>query len=392
MRGHSPEFRYDMYGGKALINHHGLRREDGNDNYRSQKQFEVNIMKQTSELTGTANPNPLVTVGCAVYNGAETLRRALDSLVRQDYPCIEIIICDDGSTDGSRAICIEYSKRYANIRYLENEVNIGIAGNYNKLFCLAKGKYFLCADQDDVREPSYISKCIVVLESDESAVLCHSHTGNIWKVSNELIHTVTLDSIDNESYVLKRYWRFLRTFSDFPIYGLIRSDALRKTALWRPDVGSANALLFELLLIGKFRQVPELLYFYYGRGLRYRTTPEEDYSNCNPGRTMPKYRKPFLILACNQTKGILSSSCGLLLKCLLLMTLWLHIAMVNGTKATFRLLEAVFGRRMPNWFENFCSFVVMDMHDIRYVVRPEEYRDCYPEGWPLRSVKNWKFD
>lgn len=355
------------------------------------EQIEINIAKKTKILTSVADPNPLVTVGCAVFNGAATLRRTLDSLLRQDYPCLEIIICDDGSTDDSRTICREYAERHANIRYIENEENLGLTGNCNKLFRLAQGKYFLWADQDDVREPSYISKCVAVLESDEAIVLCHSYTGVIWKVSNKLLHIVTIDSINNESSVLKRYWRFLRRFSDTTIYGLIRSNALGKTALWRPDVASANALLFELLLTGKFRQVPETLYYYYGKGLRYRTSPEEDYSRANPGRTMPRYRKPFLVLAFNQTKGILASSYGLLRKSLLLIILWFHVAMVNGTKGTFRLLYIVFGRCIPKWFENFCSFLVMDMRDIRYIVRLEEYRDCYPEGWPLLKNKNWKF-
>jgi glycosyltransferase involved in cell wall biosynthesis len=336
--------------------------------------------------TDTAISQPLVSVGCAVYNGAETLRRALDALVRQDYPCLEIIMCDDGSTDASRAICQEYAARYTNIRYAENEVNLGIIGNYNKLFRLAKGKYFLWADQDDVREPSCISKCVAVLEADPEAVLCHSHTGVFWKSFRNLMHINTIDSVDNESSVLKRYWRFLRRYSDTTIYGLIRSEALRKTALWRPDVGSSNALLFELLLLGKFRQVPEILYFYSAKGLRYRPSSGEEYARNNGGRSMPKYRQPFLVLACNQTKGILASAWGPLWKGLLLMTLWLHVVMVNGAKAIFRLLEAGIGRRVPHWLEELCASAVLDTGDIRFIGRPEENRDYLPEGWRLRKM------
>ena len=62
--------------------------------------------------------------------------------------------------------------------------------------------------------------------------------------------------------------------------------------------------------------------------------------------------------------------------------------MVNGTKAAFRLLYALFGRRLPKWFEDFCEFLVLDMRDIHFVVRPEEDRDCYPERWLLRRFKN----
>jgi glycosyltransferase involved in cell wall biosynthesis len=342
-------------------------------------------VNQVRSVTTTGNSSPLVSVGCATYNGATTLRRALDSVVRQDYPCLDIIICDDGSTDETREICQEYSKRYTNIRYVENERNLGIVGNFNKLFGLGKGKYFLYADQDDVREPSYISKCVAVLEADEAVVLCHSHTGVFWKAFNNLMHINTIDSVDNVSCVLRRYWRFLRSYSDTTVYGLIRSDALRKTSLLRPHNGSANALLFELLLIGKFRQVPETLYFYSAKGLQYRPSPEEEYLRFNEaGRLRRKYRKPFLVLAGNQTKGILQSSHGLLQKCRLLVILWIHVAMVNGVKALFRLIEAVLGRRLPKWFENFCMFAVQDLRDIRFTVLPEENRDYLPDLWLLR--------
>ena len=346
-------------------------------------------MKQTKVVADTTNSTPLVSVAVATWNGAETLQRALDSVVRQDYPCLDIIICDDGSTDETRAICQEYSKRYKNIRYVENEENLGIFGNCNKLFGLGKGKYFLWADQDDVREPSYISKCVAVLESDKTVVLCHSHTGVFWKTFNNLMHINTIDSVDNEPGVLRRYWRFLRRYSDTTIYGLIRSDALRKTALCRTGVWSANSLLFELLLIGKFCQVPETLYFYSAKGIRHRPTPEEDYLRVNGGRPMPKYQKPFLVLAGNQTKGILQSSHGLLQKCRLLVILWIHVAMVNGVKALFRLTEAVIGRRLPEWFENFCMFTVQDLRDIRFIVLPEENRDYLPDLWLLRRPDQW---
>jgi len=349
-----------------------------------QKKIEPNIVNQAGSATDTGNSSPLVSVGCATYNGAATLHRALDALVLQDYPCIDIIICDDGSTDETRAICQEYSKRYTNIRYVENEENLGIIGNFNKLFGLGKGKYFLYADQDDVREPSFISKCVAVLESDEAAVLCHSHTGVFWKAFNNLMHINTIDRVDNVSSVFKRYWRFLRTYSDTTIYGLIRSDALRKTSLWRPDVGSSNALLFELLLIGKFLQVPETLYFYSAKGLRYRPSPEEDYLRFNGGRPTPKFWKPFLVLACNQTEGILLSSHPLLWKCHLLVILWIHVAMVNGVKMLFRLIEAGVGKYIPKWFGNFCMFAVQDMRDIRFIVLPEENRDYLPDLWLLR--------
>ncbi len=321
---------------------------------------------------------PLVSVGCAVYNGAETLRRALDSVVGQDYPNLEIIICDDGSTDGSRALCLEYAARYSNIRYFENEKNLGVVGNFNKLFGLATGKYFFWADQDDVRGLTFVSQCASVLEADESAVLCHCHTGVFWKEFENLVHVNTIDHVDNEADLLKRYWRFLRTYSDTTIYGLIRADALRRTALWRDAPGSSVSLLFELLIQGKFRQVPATLYFYSAKGPS-RPGPEDEHLRSSGARRVPAFRRPFVAVARNQTRGILAAPGSLRAKWRLLLVLWSHIAVVNGSKAAFRVIEALIGDRVPRWFARACAFAIVDTRDIHYVAPPEVCREYAPD-------------
>lgn len=333
-------------------------------------------------MAAGSQEQPLVSVGCAVYNGSETLRRALEGIAAQDYPRVEIIICDDGSTDESPDICREFAAKHANVRFIQNPKNLGILGNYNKLFGLANGKYFMWADQDDVRDPTYISKAVAVLESDETAVLCHSHTGVFWKSFDNLMHVNTLDRIDHEQSVVRRYWRFLRTYSDTTIYGLIRADALRKTALWRPANGASVALLFELLLQGSFRQVPETLYFYAAKGKR--PSPEEEYRRCNGGRPMPTHMRPFLVVAVNQVRGVMESTCNPIEKAVLLTLLGNHLAIVNGAKATFRAVEAIRGRHAPAWLERWCEYAVWDHRDVHCVVPPAEDPLYYAAGSSLR--------
>lgn len=335
--------------------------------------------------SGTAGPAlPLVSVGCAVYNGAQTLRRALDGLVKQDYPNVEIIIADDGSTDGSREICREYCARFPNIRLVENPENLGIFRNCNKLFELSSGKYFMWADQDDVRDPTFISKCVAVLESDPDCVLCHSHTGVFWKAFANLMHVNTINSIDGVGSLALRYWRFLRRFSDTTIYGLIRADALRKTALLQSVIASTNVLLFDLLLQGKFRQVPEMLYFYAAKGPSQRPSPEEEFARCTGGKKRPKLFIPFLSLAIHQARGVITANLSSWEKGLVLAALLAHVGMVNSCKVVYRFLAKILGANMPRSFEQYCEDLAQDFGDIRFVVRPEENRDYYPEGWRIR--------
>ena len=64
---------------------------------------------------------PRVSIGLPVYNGARYLRECLDSLVAQTYRDIEIVICDNASTDDTESICREFALSDARIRYYRND-------------------------------------------------------------------------------------------------------------------------------------------------------------------------------------------------------------------------------------------------------------------------------
>lgn len=327
---------------------------------------------------------PLVTIGVAVYNGGEDLEIALESLVAQDYPNLEIVICDDGSTDGSLERCVALADRNENWHVTRNPSQLGIVGNYNQLISLAHGKYLVLSDQDDRREPTFVSRCVEVLESDPDAVLCHSHTGVVWPgIRGDLYHVNTLDSVDGITPVVRRYWRFLRHYSDTAVYGLIRVDALRHTHGWQQGLGSANRILFDLLLIGTFRQVPETLYWYTATGLRARPIPEEEFARQSGGRQLPRMYIPFLALAWAQAKGIIRSRRTSAEKVQLIAVLWAHVAVLNTAKAIFRMLSWLMRGHVPTTIRRYCADLVYSTADLRFMIRPEDDHNYYPDGWPL---------
>ena len=92
--------------------------------------------------------NPLVSIVIAVYNGEDFLRDALDSAVGQDYSPCEIVVVDDGSTDGSAAI----AKSYPEVRYIYQE-NRGPDHAKNTGMWAARGEYFANVDADDTMPP-----------------------------------------------------------------------------------------------------------------------------------------------------------------------------------------------------------------------------------------------
>lgn len=327
---------------------------------------------------------PLVSIGCAVYNGEKTLARALEPLVGQDYPNLEILISDDCSTDGSREIYEEFARKDPRVKVLHNEKNIGITENFNRLFRAATGKYFMWADQDDIRDKTFVSKTLARLEADPEAVLCHSYTGTFMGDPNHIKYITTLHGVDGVSRRIHRYFEFLRYFSDTVFYGLIRSDALKTTKLCRPDLGSTNALLFELLLLGKFIQVPEVLYYYSARGVRNRPDVHAEYARSNPGKKMPLFYFPFLIVARNQAEDIRRSSLGLIEKLELGAVVAGHASVVAATKLVYRAL-AVAVDPPPESFTKLCEEIVDPQAHYVFLNGAEKDEHLFPKYWNLKG-------
>lgn len=91
-----------------------------------------------------------------VYNAKETLRRCLDSLVRQQFSDYELLLINDGSTDGSDAICREYANTYSCVRYFVKE-NGGVSSARNLGLEQVEGEYILFVDSDDYVSENYFS-------------------------------------------------------------------------------------------------------------------------------------------------------------------------------------------------------------------------------------------
>ena len=112
---------------------------------------------------------PLVSIGVPVFNAQETIVAALDSILDQDYPNIEIIISDNCSTDKTAQICQNYAKRDSRIKLNINEINVGAIENFRIVAKRAKGKYFFWAAGDDTWKPRFIRTLVNELEANPRA-------------------------------------------------------------------------------------------------------------------------------------------------------------------------------------------------------------------------------
>jgi glycosyltransferase involved in cell wall biosynthesis len=204
--------------------------------------------------------DPKVSIGLPVYNGQHYLRQAIESIVNQTYRNFELIICDNASTDDTAAICAEYAAREPRIRYYRQPQNIGATANFNRTFELASGPYFKWAAHDDVLEPTYLEKCVVVLEQTPDAVLCQSLVKMVTdqgECLEEYDHTAFGTASRSPS---TRLAARMRPHDCQEIFGVIRSDVLRRTELIGYHLGGDRTLLIDLALLGRSALVPEFLF------------------------------------------------------------------------------------------------------------------------------------
>src|SRR5699024_9468829 len=89
----------------------------------------------------TIKREPRISVLMGIYNCADTLPEALDSLYNQTYKRFKLILCDDGSTDNTYAVAQTYANKYDNITLLKNEKNIKLAGTLNRCLAYADTDY-----------------------------------------------------------------------------------------------------------------------------------------------------------------------------------------------------------------------------------------------------------
>jgi glycosyltransferase involved in cell wall biosynthesis len=204
---------------------------------------------------------PRVSIGMPIYNGENFAEKALDSILAQTFEDFELIISDNASTDRTEEICRAYAAKDSRVRYYRSEQNQGSAWNHNRVVELARAEYFKWACHDDVCAPTLIAECVQVLDNDPSVVLCHSKTkrinpdGNIIGDSQRLKKTGAAEP-------QQRYHDLLINGSTcYEVYGLMRTDILRKTPLIAPYFGSDRVLLAGMTLYGRFHEIDQDLFF-----------------------------------------------------------------------------------------------------------------------------------
>lgn len=111
--------------------------------------------------------HPLISIIVPVYNVEKYLSTCIESLLKQQYKNIEILLIDDGSTDSSGKICDRYSFKYKNIKSFHKK-NSGLGYTRNYGLKKVSGKYVTFVDSDDYVETDLIKKLVAPIILDQS--------------------------------------------------------------------------------------------------------------------------------------------------------------------------------------------------------------------------------
>lgn len=123
--------------------------------------------------------SPLLSIVIPTYNYAHFLPEALDSLLRQDFPSMEIIVINDGSTDNTDEVIKEYAEKMPSLRYIRYEKNRGIHHVINHSIDLARGTYMHWLAADDFRAPHFVKRSMELLLKNPEIGICCSDCGYV---------------------------------------------------------------------------------------------------------------------------------------------------------------------------------------------------------------------
>ena len=198
-----------------------------------------------------------VTVGVPVYNGAATLRRAVESILRQTHQGCLIHISDNGSTDATGEIGQALAAAHATVTYTRQPTNLGFSPNFRFLLQQAQTPYFMWFAADDCLEPTYVERMLAVLESDPGVVTCVSRVLFVRPDGGSQLaggtYPLQADTVTNLVAYLSN------PDDNARVYGLHRTGPLQK-AYPRADSNFFDwTLMAGTLLYGRHAEVAETL-------------------------------------------------------------------------------------------------------------------------------------
>jgi glycosyltransferase involved in cell wall biosynthesis len=206
-----------------------------------------------------------VNIGLPVYNGAEFLKTAIDSVLAQTHEDWEMLISDNGSDDGTVEIAQEYAALDSRISLRVNEVNQGAVANFEVVFTETDLPFFMWLSHDDWLEPLYLERCLAVLEERPDFVMAFTGMRVFDDGGGRRERTEDVDNAASANPVT-RFHSVLWGLEDptSSVFAVMRRTALAETGLIRNSNEPDRILIGEMSQLGRIHQDHDILFHHYG--------------------------------------------------------------------------------------------------------------------------------
>ena len=229
-------------------------------------------------------------IGMPVYNGENTIRRAIDSLLSQSYTNFDLVISDNCSTDDTENICKEYVIADARVVYIRQKENIGVF-NFEYLLKNCNETYFMWAAADDKWSNNFLSENVNFLElnprfvastgksyfCDESALKINSPSINNKIIGNDIERILSFFDIS---------WK-----SNGIFYSVMRHRAISKYLFpKKPYMGLDWSVIVHLITFGNINCVEDSYIIFNTKGASSSKNPWGNYKRSPKEYFFPFYR------------------------------------------------------------------------------------------------------
>ena len=225
---------------------------------------------------------PLVSIGIPVYNGGRFIRKALDSLLAQDYENLEFIISDNASTDNTLQLCKEYAIRDSRIRIHRHSHNLGSPKNFQTVLEHAQGEYFMWAAVDDYWLPEFVSVLVDDLNKHPAAGVAMCAVKRI-REDGTLLDTIRFSGRTNPN---SKSFLGMTLALDTPlkynlfIYGIFRARLIKPAFPLQAELCGDRRFLSQFALAARFAYVDSVLHIRVVHDKHYKDRyPLDDFIN-----------------------------------------------------------------------------------------------------------------
>jgi glycosyltransferase involved in cell wall biosynthesis len=209
--------------------------------------------------------SPRVALGLPLYNSADHVEEALESLLTQTYESVVVIAVDDSSSDDTCATVRDLASGDDRLLLFENERRLGLVGNWRRCFELARERaphaaYFAWTSDHDAWHPRWLEAMVGELEAHPEAVLAYPVAVRVDARGELLQQPWSFDTAGLRTSLERFRAASRRMVAGDMIYGLARVSALERAGPFPLSLMPDRLLLAQLSLLGEFRQVPEALW------------------------------------------------------------------------------------------------------------------------------------